>query len=197
VVGGGIAGGLLGVGTIGWSIVELLKEEPGIWSRLLVQWGPWAFFSALCVWCLNTWILANIRARERTDERLAVVFDRVAAGLERSAKAAEENAEGVKRSAMAAEENAAGVRAMAAAQQQAADKDDRQMQELQTLTSYTSQESERQSGALRHIAEVTASNSEGIKKILERLDDRQPVDIGSVVNAAITEYRRNEQAQGA
>jgi hypothetical protein len=84
----------------------------------------------------------------------------------------------------------------ALAQQRLADKDDRQLQELETLTSFAAQESERNSARIKELMAaqtVLATTTEEVLQIVRR---QQPVDVSRVVNETMAAYKRNELREG-
>jgi hypothetical protein len=96
-----------------------------------------------------------------------------------------------------------GVIAMehtAVALQRVADKDDRQTQELQTLTSYTSQASERAAADIRHLVELRTADTAKINEVLELVraqptTAQQAVNMAQVVATSIAAYERMKERE--
>lgn len=82
-------GSIFGLGTAGWAIIELLKSEPDKGFKLLETWGPWCFLIGGALAVFYAVCMALIRSRAESDLRMAMVLDRLAAGQERIATAAE------------------------------------------------------------------------------------------------------------
>ncbi len=64
------------------------------------------------------------------------------------------------------------VEAVASAQQKAADKDDRQIQEMQTLTSYTAQQSERAYALISQLAEGQTKTNDKLDQLIDSMKPR-------------------------
>lgn len=118
LVGGGFAGG----GTAVFALVQLVRSEPDKAFHLLHDWGPWCFLSMFVAYAISKIANRGLDVAESVSTRIADAMDRVATQQESQASA---------------------MRDQAAALQKSADKDDRNLQELQTLTSLTAQRSEK------------------------------------------------------
>jgi len=139
LVGGGFAGGSSAI----FGIIELIHAEPEKAFRLLHDWGPWCFLSMFVAYVLSKIANRGLDVAESFGTRIADAMDRVAVQQASQADA---------------------MQAQAVALQKSADKDDRQLQEMQTLTSYTAQQSER---TYQKMSELT----EGLNALNEKLDD--------------------------
>ncbi len=85
----------------------------------------------------------------------------------------------------------------AKAQQQLAEKDDRQIQELQTLTSYCSQEAERKSAEVRELADTVEKVGATIDRIEAIVKTPQPqLDVRALVAEAIVQLKAREALGG-
>jgi hypothetical protein len=118
LVGGGFAGG----GTAVYALIEVIRSEPDKAFRLLHDWGPWCFLSMFVAYAISKIANRGLDVAESVSTRIADAMDRVATQQEGQASA---------------------MRDQASALQKSADKDDRNLQELQTLTSLTAQRSEK------------------------------------------------------
>lgn len=118
LIGGSMAGG----GTAVFALVELARSAPDKAFHLLHDWGPWCFLSMFVAYAISKIANRGLDVAESVSTRIADAMDRVATQQE---------------------SQAAAMRDQAAALQKSADKDDRNLQELQTLTSLTAQRSEK------------------------------------------------------
>lgn len=114
-----------GMASIVYALIGLVRDEPERGFRLLQVWGPWFFLAMFASWILY-------KLLEPLVSGAVASFGRISAAVEKQAESA-------------------GV--LAAAVQGLAEKDDRQVQEMQTLTSLTAQRSERTYEMMREFHE--------------------------------------------
>jgi hypothetical protein len=144
LVGGSFAGG----GTVIFSAIELIRSEPDKAFRLLESWGPWFFLALFTAYTLRELVNRLLDLGERFGDRVANALDNVAAEQKVAALA---------------------MRDQAAAIQQSAEKDDRNLQEMQTLTALTAQRSEKTYAMLQAYHE---DNQKILLRIEEKVDTK-------------------------
>jgi hypothetical protein len=143
-----VGGGLAGGGSVAIAAIELIHSEPERAFKLLHDWGPWGFLSMLIAYVVGS-------IGKRGLDVFETFSTRVANSLESQAVA---------------------MSAQAVALQKSADKDDRNLQEIQTLTSLTAQRSEKTYAMMQAFHEdnqqIAKLHGETLKRIEEKVDAR-------------------------
>jgi hypothetical protein len=135
-----------GGGTLLYAIIGLIRDQPDRAFALLQKWGPW-FFLAFFV----TWIVYKLL--EPVVTAIVEAFGRISASTEKQAES---------------------MGLLAAAVQKSADKDDRQVQEMQTLTALTAQRSEKTYAMMQEFHQdnqaILREYGETLKRIEQKVD---------------------------
>jgi hypothetical protein len=105
---------------------KMLEAQPDQAFGLLRSWGPSFLIGAMALWLFSSLLE---RAVDKGLQILREYFSATAAAQEKSADATKESA--------------VALQALATGVQRIADKDDRQMQEMQTLTAFTGAQTEK------------------------------------------------------
>lgn len=145
LLGGGFAGGT----SIIFGVIQLIRSEPDKSFKLLHDWGPWCFlaiFVAYVVWRIAS---RGLDVAESFGTRIADAMDRVAVQQQSQAEA---------------------MQAQAVALEKSADKDDRNLQEVQTLTSLTAQRAEKTFAMLQAFHQDNRLILEQQQKTLDRIE---------------------------
>lgn len=125
----------IGGGSVLFAGLGLIRDQPDRAFGLLQAWGPWFFLASFIAWAVS-------RLSDRAIEIFGRVGDRLADSVEK----------------IATEQGRQAI-----ALQTAADKDDRQLQEMQTLTSLTAQRSEKTYSMLQDYHESILQQLERIE----------------------------------
>jgi hypothetical protein len=144
-----MGGGLVGGGTVVFSAFELIRSEPEKAFHLLHDWGPWCFLAMAVTFAISKIANRGLDVAETFGVRIADTMDRVAVQLGSQAEA---------------------MQAQAVAQQKSADKDDRNLQEMQTLTSLTAQRSEKSFTMMQQFHEDNQLILQQQQKSLDRIE---------------------------
>lgn len=145
LVGGGFAGG----STVIFGAIELIKSEPDKAFRLLHDWGPWCFLAMFVAYVISKIANRGLDVAESFGVRIADAMDRVAVQQGSQAEA---------------------MQAQAVALQKSADKDDRNLQEMQTLTSLSAQRSEKTYAMLQQYHEDNRMIMQQQQATLDRIE---------------------------
>ncbi len=143
VLGSGLVLGtsIVGGGSVVYAAFELIQAQPDRAFRLLQSWGPGFLLALFIAWSLSRIVNRAIDVAEKVGGRVALSLENVATEQ--------------------------GKQALA--QQAAADKDDRQLQEMQTLTALTAQRSEKTYAMLQSYHE---DMQETLRRIEQKFDNR-------------------------
>jgi len=153
-----VGGGFMGGGTVVFGAFELIRSEPEKAFKLLHDWGPWCFLAMFVAFAISKVANRALDVGESFGMRIADAMDRVAIQ------------QGSQAEAMAAQ---------AVALQKSADKDDRNLQEMQTLTSLTAQRSEKTYAMLQSYHE----DNQLIAKLQQATLDRIEAKVDGKISA--------------
>jgi DNA anti-recombination protein RmuC len=136
---------VFGGGTALYLILQLVREQPDQAFRLLQAWGPGYLLALFIAYALNKLLTKAVDMVSQFSERNSAAAEKVATQMQ----------------------------SIAVAMQTMADKDDRQVQEMQTLTSYTAQQSDR-------LATRIATLFETLQEISDKLDQTHKTEFDSI-----------------
>ena len=137
-----------GGGTLLFALFGLIRDQPDRAFKLLEQWGPWFFLAFF-----GSWIVFKLLEPMVTG--IVSAFSRISASTEKQAES---------------------MGMLAIAVQKSAEKDDRQVQEMQTLTALTAQRSERTYSMMAQFHEdnqvILKQFAESLKRIEDKVDQQ-------------------------
>jgi hypothetical protein len=144
-----VGGGFMGGGTVVFGAFELIRSEPDKAFKLLHDWGPWCFLAMFVAYVISKVANRALDVGESFGTRIADAMDRVAIQQGSQAEA---------------------LQSQAIALQKSADKDDRNLQEMQTLTSLTAQRSEKTYAMLQSYHEDNQMIAKNQQATLDRIE---------------------------